>query len=112
MDLLLAFELPDCSIEVIVVVDETERLKSKINTQNQQTIEEFHIWKKLNAFKLIEFHLIEVLSLSKKYASEELVQKIGMDEASRRLVSIDQMGSIISLNADRRVSNTYFKAIY
>ena len=112
MDSLLACELPDCRIEVIVVVNEAERPKSKINTQNQQTIEEFHTWKKLNSFKVIEFHLIEALSLPKKHAGVGSARKIGMDEALRRLVSIDQTGSIICLDADCRVSSTYLKAIY
>ena len=112
LDSLLACELPDCRIEVIVVVNEAERPKSKINTQNQQTIEEFHTWKKLNSFKVIEFHLIEALSLPKKHAGVGSARKIGMDEALRRLVSIDQTGSIICLDADCRVSSTYLKAIY
>ena len=111
---LLQSALPDCGLEVIVVVNNSESvdLKSEIRHSNLRTINAFKEWKMSNLKEGIAFHLIEALDLAKKHAGVGLARKIGMDEALRRFASVGKIGSIVCLDADCRVSKTYLTAIH
>ncbi len=111
---LLSCQLPNCHVEVIIVVNNSESVdqKSEIRSSNLRTIKGFNDWKKSNSKKGIDFHLIEALALPKKHAGVGLARKIGMDEVLRRFVSIGKTGTIICLDADCEVSNSYLKSIY
>ena len=114
LDSLLQCDLPDCGVEVIVVVNESEDRgpNTEVGIQNRQTISDFHKWNRSKKENEIVFHLIEALDLPKKHAGVGLSRKIGMDEALRRFASINQVGTIVCLDADCTVSKSYLTSIY
>ena len=119
-DLLGTLEsLLDCKpvnyhIEVIVIVNDAEDSEeSEVRNQNLTTINEFHDWVQNPKPQIpnLKFQIIESLDLPKKTAGVGLARKIGMDEALRRFISIGYDGTIVCLDADCRVSDTYLRAI-
>ncbi|MCE7994448.1 MAG: glycosyltransferase [Roseivirga sp.] len=117
LDSLSACKLPEYTIEVIIVVNQSEEASDNLNETNQQTIRDFKQWKMRHedsetqrAGKL-KFYCLEVLDLPRKQAGVGLARKTGMDEALRRFVSNNQDGTVVCLDADCRVSSDYLMAI-
>lgn len=108
---LLACELPDSPVEVIVVVNQAENADQEITTRNQHTIEEFNEWQTNYEKPGISFYLIEALEQPKKHAGVGLARKLGMDEALRRFAAIQTDGVIACLDADCRVSPNYLTVL-
>lgn len=114
LDSLIECYSPECGVEVIVVVNESEDggEKKEVRIQNKQTLSDFHKWQKSKKGNDIDFHLIEALNLPRKHAGVGLARKVGMDEALRRFTRINKIGSIVCLDADCRVSKNYLKSIF
>lgn len=117
LDSLSTCSLLDYPVEVIVVVNQSEKESHQVEQANTATITDFERWNlryqnqnSQNPLRL-RFFLIRALDLPVKQAGVGLARKTGMDEALRRFVSNHQDGTIVCLDADCRVSPDYLLAI-
>jgi len=89
------------SVEIIIVINSSERTPEHIVHQNYKTEKELLQILDTFATKNKKFHVIHKTSLPKKHAGVGLARKIGMDEAIQRFNQINnQEGVIISFDAD------------
>jgi glycosyltransferase involved in cell wall biosynthesis len=109
---LLACSLPECKVEVIVLINHSEMASQEIKNQNIATRKEIDGWIFSNQRGGIKFFTIGPLELKKKWAGAGLARKSGMDEATRRfnLLNIPD-GIIVSLDADTLVEENYLVEI-
>ena len=103
-------EMPECAIEVIVVVNSAEGAPELIVANNRTVFEQLEQQKDgYQHFKLLPILLENV---SRKTAGVGNARKTGMDEAVRRFSLINEpKGIIASLDADCLVDKNYFRAI-
>lgn len=92
---------PNCSVEVIVVINALEEAEKDIVRQNRKTLIEAEEWRKNHFDKIasslaMTFYFIEENKLPKKHAGVGLARKIGMDEAVRRFESVNNKEGIIA----------------
>ncbi len=102
---------PDCSVEVIVVVNSAEDTPSQIIAKNRKIYSD--LCKKANDFSnfTLKPHIIE--NVPRKIAGVGNARKIGMDEAVKRFGELEKSnGIIVSLDADCLVDSEYFSQIY
>jgi len=112
---------PTCSVEVIVVINASEKAESIVLLQNKTSLLEAEEWKS-NSFNEIAllrqaqyklnlamtFYFIEENELPKKHAGVGLARKIGMDEAVRRFDMINNhQGIIACFDADALCETNY-----
>ena len=102
-----ACDLPQNPVEVIVVVNESDNASVGTSQQNKRTVEEVCTLTKQRSESTLTFHIVSVTDLPIKHAGVGLARKIGMDEALRRLATIDSDGWIVCLDADCEVANNY-----
>lgn len=103
--------LPDCAVEVIVVINHSERADDTIKIQNQQTYDEALKWVKANIHPILKFH-IHLCELPHKHAGVGLARKIAMDEAVRRFEAINKPeGVIVCFDADSLCQENYLSEI-
>ncbi len=102
---------PQCSVEVIVVVNSAEDTSEAIVEKNRHIYAELlQTSGKHSNFKLLPYILEGV---PHKIAGVGNARKIGMDEAVWRFASIENPhGIIVSLDSDCLVSKYYFTKIY
>ena len=101
--------IQDFIIEVIVIVNSGENTQESIINSNRQIFGKLKEYKNNYKFRLLPANFE---SLPAKTAGVGLARKIGMDEAIRRYVKINNpAGIIISLDADCLVSRDYFSEI-
>ena len=99
---------PNCSVEVIVVINASEDAVIAVVSQNEKTLEKAVEWKKAKNNECLKFHFIEENSLPKKHAGVGLARKVGMDEAVRRFEVINnQQGIIACFDADALCETNY-----
>jgi glycosyltransferase involved in cell wall biosynthesis len=112
LESLLSATPPSLPTEVIAVVNSPEEAPSEALEVNQQTLNQFHSWRMNLPSGKVSFHLIHVSELKKKWAGAGWARKIGMDEAIHRFnLAGNENGTIVSLDADCRVSPNFFVAI-
>ncbi|TXB63679.1 glycosyltransferase family 2 protein [Vicingus serpentipes] len=112
LDSLYDCHLPNCWVEVIVVINSAENADELVREQNKQTIEEASKWKKENSKKGIDFYFIDEPNLPQKDAGVGLARKIGMDEAVIRFEQINKPdGIIICFDADATCEQNYLVEI-
>ncbi len=107
---------PNCSVEVVVVVNSPEETSSDVRAINQSSLkiiqqyaEQIHC---NDRYSWLQIYAIEAAELPRKWAGVGLARKIGMDEAVRRFDQLDRPeGVIISLDADCRVDQNYFQEL-
>ena len=105
--------LPDCDVEVIVVINDADGEAPQVVTQNQHTFEQASQWAKDNFTTRLKFHILYEECLPKKHAGVGLARKIGMDEAVFRFERIrNKKGIIVGFDADSKCQPNYLKAIY
>ena len=93
--------LPNCSAEVIIVINSGENTKEEILNINEKTYTEAVQWIGKNGTEKIKFYLIRVDNLPAKHAGVGLARKIGMDEAAGRFETINNSdGIIVCFDAD------------
>lgn len=101
-----------CSVEVLIVINESEGTSNEVITQNQTSLDELHDWKKEHPDASFTLHIIHPAPFKHKFRGVGSARKIGMDEAIYRYHTINQPdGIIISLDADTLVEKNYFLAI-
>lgn len=103
---------PNCSVEVIVVVNAPENADSDELEINKLRITDFYQWVGKHHDPDLTFYLLNFNRLPAKDAGVGLARKLGMDEAINRFEKIDNPdGIIVSIDADCTCSNNYLIAI-
>ena len=106
-------ESPDCTVEVITVVNHAENESNDIKKYNSNTFNSIKTWIKTHSKNGLSFYVIKAFNLPKKQAGVGLARKIGMDEAVRRFEFIhDKKGILVCYDADCLCSPNYLKEIY
>ncbi len=110
---LFACDQPACDVEVLVLVNAYEHTPNHILSVNESSyagLKDFAKKYNTHHFKIIPLYTD---CLSGKQTGAGIPRKILMDEALRRLVSIDnESGIIVSLDADCTVDSNYLTEIY
>ena len=103
---------PNCSVEIIVVINASINNGIIELEQNRKSEIEFNEWKKKHNEKKINFHLVSINNLPEKDAGVGLARKIGMDEAVRRFEYLGKSeGVIIGFDADCTCQTNYLTEI-
>lgn len=104
--------LPDGSVEVILLINGSEKDAPAVRTRNlhtYQTAQTFAARYNSKKFALYPLHFPD---LPPKHAGVGLARKIAMDEALRRLTAVQNpQGIIVCLDADSLVETNYLTAI-
>jgi len=96
-----------CSVEVLVVINASERAEDAILVQNTRSLIEAESWRNTHLNKF-HFHFIVENELPKKHAGVGLARKIGMDEAVRRFDAVgNHQGIIACFDADANCEANY-----
>jgi glycosyltransferase involved in cell wall biosynthesis len=98
-------------VEVIVVINASEKEDDTIKQFNQQTHHELMTWIEKNPSPFLTFHAIIKQDLPEKHAGVGLARKIGMDEAVFRFESIQHDGVIVCFDADSKCDDNYLREI-
>ncbi len=105
-------DAPTCDTEVIVIINDGEHSDEAIIAQNQRTFEEATAWSLTHSTIHLHFHIIYKSGLRKKIAGVGTARKIGMDEAVRRLESVDKSdGAILCYDADSLCEKNYLQVL-
>ena len=103
---------PEQDVEVMVVVNQSEKSPPEITRQNQKTSQELAVWKQQNDNVFFRLRVLQPPPFRKKHAGAGLARKTGMDEAVRRFAAVEKEdGVIISLDADTLVEENYLVEI-
>ena len=82
---LFSCTLPNCHIEVLIVVNHGEEETLEIKKFNGSSVEQISSWIAAHKKEGICFHLIKAFDLPKKHAGVGLARKFGMDEAGYKV---------------------------
>ena len=105
-------EVPQCAVEVVVVVNSGENTPENIVRKNKIVFEELEKQAKKGCYKKFKLLPIYIENVPRKIAGVGNARKTGMDEAVRRFSLIDNPhGLIVSLDADCLVDKNYFRTI-
>ena len=105
-------QLPQSAVEVIVVLNDSEKDKAAIKKQNQQSYEAACKWGRKNSDALLKYHILYHTNLAAKHAGVGLARKIGMDEGIYRLMQANRpKGVLCCFDADASCDNNYLVAI-
>jgi len=112
LDSLAACNAPNGTVEVFLVVNESELASSEVIRQNVQTMIEVETWKKEHPSCFLGLQVFHPEAFPRKRAGAGLARKTGMDEAIRRFHHISKPdGILVSLDADTIVEPNYLVAI-
>ncbi len=112
LDSLWKCKRPVSSVEVIIVINSSEKETKEIILRNEETEIEVKKWIASHKDATFRFHCINKKKLPKKHAGVGLARKIGMDEAINRFALIKhKKGIIVSLDADCLVLQNYLVEI-
>lgn len=110
LNALEACDSPKQSVEVIVVINHGTNADENIKERNRETLKEAKTWNV--GAKNLDYHFLYMEDLPPKHAGVGLARKIGMDEAARRLVSVEnETGVIVCFDADCTCETNYLGAI-
>lgn len=103
---------PEIGVEVIVLVNASEKDSAEVLRVNDQCIADFHSWND-KPRKNAEYFILNFPDLPAKHAGVGLARKIGMDEAIGRfeLTGIED-GLLVCLDADSTVHPNYLIEIH
>lgn len=99
-------ERPNCAVEVIVVVNQSETACKELHRRNAATYEEVLSWQNRREDGFRVYGVFED-RMPKKHAGVGLARKIGMDEAVRRFNLSDGGGIIACFDADATCRSNY-----
>jgi len=102
---------PACNVEVITVINASEKETDDIKNRNLKTFNESVLWASENSDSGIQFHFILNNELPQKHAGVGLARKIGMDEAVRRFEKIKKDGIIVCFDADSSCEMNYLEEL-
>src|SRR5438552_236738 len=103
---------PDCSVEVIVIVNSPAGGGEEILMQNQATLKTAVEWIAQHRHPRLALHTLHFPGLPAKQSGVGLARKIGMDEALRRFDDVGRReGIIVGYDADCRCETNYLTAL-
>ena len=112
LESLFVCELPLCSVEVIIVINEPENCEQSISEQNTATYNQAIEWINMHTKKGLVFY-VKHIKLNKKHAGVGLARKAGMDEATLRFELINnEKGIILCYDADCTCDSNYLLEVY
>ncbi|MEZ5043744.1 MAG: glycosyltransferase [Saprospiraceae bacterium] len=104
--------LPLCDVEVIVVINDSEKDSPDTKASNQEIYLQALDWMAKHSKPRLRFHLLYYPDLPAKSAGVGLARKIGMDEACWRLMKIgNPQGIIACFDADSRCEANYLQQL-
>ena len=106
-------EPPLGQVEVIVVINSSEKNSAEVALQNQHTLSQTTNWLAGRGNHWLPIHLLHLPDLPHRHAGVGQARKSGMDEALRRLADVAQAedGLLVCYDADCRCSTNYFIGI-
>ncbi|UTW66620.1 hypothetical protein KFE94_00480 [bacterium SCSIO 12643] len=112
LESLLQSDLPDCGVEVIVVINHPENADIDQKNLNQEVFDQASKWAKEKNNGHIQFLISEPVSFPKKHAGAGLARKVAMDEAVRRLEGTEIENPIIAaFDADATCDRSYLMSL-
>jgi hypothetical protein len=112
LDSLAGCRAPDCSVEVIIVINAPDDATRENLENNKKCIINIESWRELNINCFFRLYVFETGQFYVKGWGVGLARKTGMDEAVRRFNSISKPeGVILNLDADCTVEKNYFIAV-
>lgn len=109
---LLLCDLPSCSTEVLIIINEPEICDESLTSYNLHTYNEVQEWIRQNNSRRIRFYTNPPVKLPQKWAGVGMARKRGMDEGLWRFNQLNhKKGIIVSLDADTLVDRNYLTAI-
>jgi hypothetical protein len=103
---------PAGHVEIIVVVNYSDRESEENKLFHIRSYHELKIWCKSNSTLRMRFYPMLAADLPSKHAGVGLARKVGMDQACKRFNQIGRPeGIILSFDADSKVTPSYFTAI-
>jgi hypothetical protein len=104
---------PGCAVEIIAVLNASERDPEEVRARNHQTRREISGWRETwSDGRRFRVHAIQFDALPARHAGVGLARKLGMDEAVARLAASGAGNGIIAaLDADCRCEESYLAAI-
>jgi len=106
---LFVADKPKCAIEVIVVINASERESSVVKAFNYNTYNLIKEWADVHNSQLFNVYPLLFDNLQHKFAGVGWARKIGMDEALRRFDYLNNdKGVIVGFDADSTCSGNYF----
>lgn len=113
LDSLILCSEPDCTAEVIIIVNSPSGADAESLLNNRRTIIETGKWKKEHTGCFFKLHVIDIISGVFDEWGVGMARKSGMDEAVRRFNLLDKPdGIILNLDADCTVRPDYFTSVY
>ena len=110
---LLDCDLPECATEVILLINDSNTDSEAIKAQNRKTLDYAQEFAGKSNTSRLSFFPLYFSDLSKKKSGVGIARKIAMDEALRRLTSVEnRRGVITGLDADSLVEKNYLTAVY
>ncbi len=104
--------LPDCDVEVLVVINDAQTAMPEQRAQTLSAANEAERWAARHNHPRRWYHFLYHCGLPAKEAGVGLARKIGMDEACRRLEQAGQSQGIIAcLDADCSCQPNYLQAL-
>ena len=113
LESLLACDVPEVGVEVIVIINHPITASEELKQVNQEVFEKATGWAKENSNTNIQFLISKPIELPKKHAGAGLARKVAMDEAVVRLQHSNYENPIIAaFDADATCSKNYLKSIW
>lgn len=105
-------DLPRCDVEVIVIINDSEKTNADIKKRNFESYQQVDAWAKKNSKPRLKFHILYFPDLNSKHAGVGLARKIGMDEACWRFQKMgNKRGLITCFDADSKCDSNYLTEI-
>lgn len=106
-------EIPDCHVELIIVVNYGIHESNDIKSYHRKTVKSIEVWINSHQKEGLSFFIISAFDLPQKHAGVGLARKIGMDEAVRRFERLnDSKGIIACFDADCTCKPNYLQEIF
>lgn len=103
---------PDCSVEVIIIINDAVSTNDEIKKLNLRTYENTRNWIKSNTFEWIHYHVSYQKDLPAKHHGVGMARKFAMDEAAHRFEEVNnQRGIIVGFDADCKCRSDYLVEI-
>ncbi len=113
LNALYSCELPDCAVEIIIVVNGAENTGPECSARNKKSLELCERWKQQHDRPEFKVFAIAELELPPRRAGVGLARKIGMDEAVRRFEDLNRHEGIIAcFDADSTCAPNYLRALH
>ena len=112
LESLAACAVPNCAVEVIVVINSPEAAPADVRAANEHSRSEVEAWNRRSTDGPIRYRTLDYPSLPPRHAGVGLARKLGMDEAVAGFAKTPGANGVIaSLDADCLVRPDYLQAL-